>query len=146
MPAEVQNGTGVVHGITNGGSAITMTGYATFILGSLGATHKFDLDALKDETKFDKTLIATNGHLELDIKWRPSGATRAAAAATAVFITPLAAITLANFKIPAFNGAWVYIGDQKISINAEGVADIELKLRKYDDATQNTSLTTTVSG
>src|SRR5947209_7733849 len=109
MPAEIQNGTGVLWGITNSGSAITMSGFATFILDGAKGGHKFDLDALKDETKYDVALIAANGHLELDITWTPSGATRAAAAATAVFLAPLAKVTLANFKLSAYNGDWVYV-------------------------------------
>lgn len=139
-------GTGVVHGITNSGSAITMTGYATFILEGANGTHNFDLNAIKDARGFDTTLIATNGHVELDVTWAPSGATRSAAATTAVFIAPLAKTTLANFSIAAFNGDWVYIGGETLQLSATGPAKMSLKLRKYDDSTQNTSLTTTVSG
>lgn len=146
MPAEVQTGTAVVHGITNSGSAITLSGFATFILQGSGATHKFNLDRILDATKYTASLIATDGHLELDVKFRPSGATRAAAAAVAVFLAPLAKVTLANFKIAAFNGDWVYVGDEKISLSNTDAVDLELKLEKYDDATQNTALTTTVSG
>jgi hypothetical protein len=145
MPAEIQTGKGIVYGITNSGSAITMTGYATFILDSVKGSHKFDLDEVKDETKYDVSLIAVNGRLEITVSWKPSGATRAAAATTAVVIAPLAKVTLANFKIAAYNGDWVYIGDEELGVE-QGPATMSLKLRKYDDATQNTSLTTTVSG
>ena len=144
MATEVQNGTGIVHGIRNDGSAITMTGYATFILETAKGQHKFKLDNVEDELGFDAALIATNGHVETDITWTPSGATRAAAEATAVFLTPLAKVTLDNFKITAFNGDWIYIGDQSIDLSHK-MGKITLKVRKYDDATQNTSLTTTVS-
>lgn len=145
MPNEVQTGTGILFGISNTGAAITMTGYASFILDSSKAGHKFKLDAVEDELGFDKSLIATNAHLEQDITWNPSGATRAAAAATAVILNPLAKVTLANFKVAAFNGDWVYVGDESIDLS-HGNAKMSLKIRKYDDAAQNTSLTTTVSG
>ena len=145
MAAEIQNGTGVLYGVNNSGSPITMLGYATFILEAGKAGHKFKLTAVEDALDFDAALIAANGNVELEITWTPSGATRAAAAATAVFLAPLAKVTLANFKVTAFNGDWVYIGDETIDVS-RGVGKMSLKIRKYDDATQNTSLTTTVSG
>lgn len=145
MPAEVQTGTGVIHGIQNSGSAITMSGYATFILESGKGGHKFTLDDVKDAGKNDLSLIASNPFIELEITWKPSGATRAAATATAVFLAPLAKVTLANFKVSAFNGDWVYVGDETLEV-MQGQAGMSLKLRKYDDSAQNTSLTTTVVG
>lgn len=122
-----------------------MTGYATFILETAKGNHKFDLEAIKDENNFDKSLIATNAHVEIDITWTPSGATRAAAAATAVFLEPLAKVTLANFAVTAFNADWVYIGDQSIDLSHKQ-AKMSLKIRKYEDEDQNASLTTTVVG
>jgi hypothetical protein len=145
MPAEVQNGTGILFGISNSGSAITLEGYATFILETTKGQHKFKLEAVEDETGFDRSLIATNAHVEIDITWTPSGATRAAAAETAVFLTPLSKVALANFAVVAFNGDWVYVGDLSIDLSHKQ-GKMQLKLRKYDDADQNTSLTTTVSG
>lgn len=146
MATEVIVGKGVVHGITNSGSAITMTGYATFILQDVKGSHKWQLDDVKDEIKFDASLIGSNPYVEATITWIPSGATRAAAATTAVFLAPLAKVTLANFKIAAFNGDWTYVGDEEINLQNSGVAGMSIKIRKYDDSTQNTSLTTTVSG
>jgi hypothetical protein len=145
MPAEIQTGKAVVFGITNNGGAITMTGYATFILDSVKGSHKFELDDVKDENKYDVSLIATNGRLEISVTWKPSGATRAAAATTAVIIAPLTKVTLSNFKVAAYNGDWVYIGDEELTVE-QAPASMSLKLRKYDDATQNASLTTTVVG
>ncbi len=130
MPAEVQTGTAVLHGITTDGSAISIEGYATFILDSAKGGHKFKLDAVEDETGFDTCLVATNAFVEMDITWMPSGATRAAAAATAAFLTPLANCTLDNFKVTAFNGDWIYVGDQSIDLS-HGVAKMSLKLRKF---------------
>lgn len=145
MPVEIQTGKAVVFGITNSGTAIAMTGYATFILDSVKGSHKFDLDEVKDENKADVALIATNGRLEVTVTWKPAGATRAAAAATATIVAPLAKVTLSNFKIAAYNGDYVYTGDEELSIE-HAPAGMSLKLRKYDDTTQNTSLTTTVVG
>jgi hypothetical protein len=145
MASEVQNGKGILFGVTNSGSPITMTGYATFILDTAKGAHKFKLTSIEDENEFDAALIATNTHIEMDITWTPSGATRTAAAATAVFLDPLSKVTLANFAVDAFNGDYVYVGDQSIDVS-HGAAKMSLKVRKYADGTQNSSLTNTVSG
>jgi hypothetical protein len=145
MPAEAQNGVAVIHGIQNDGTAISILGYATFILEAVKAGHKFELDEIKDAGKNDVSLIAANPRLEIEITWKPSGATRAAATATAVILAPLTKVTLAHFKVGAFNGDWVYIGDESLEL-PQGQASMSIKLRKYDDATQNTSLTTAVVG
>jgi hypothetical protein len=145
MASDVQNGTGILFGITNDGTPITMLGYATFVLEGADLGHKFDLDTVKDVGKFDASLIATNAHTEVEITWVPSGATRAAAATTAAALLPLAKVTLTHFKVSAFNGDYIYVGDLAIKLT-QGVAKMSLKIRKYDDSTQNTSLTTTVTG
>jgi hypothetical protein len=145
MPAELQTGKGLLYGITNSGAIITMLGFATFILDAVKGAHKFKLEAIEDELNADVSLIATNPHVEIDVTWTPSGASRAAAAATAVFLTPLTKVTLANFKVAAFNGDWIYVGDESIDLS-HAAGKLSLKLRKYDDPTQNASLTTTVNG
>jgi hypothetical protein len=144
MGTETQNGSAILFGISNSGSAIGISGYATFITESVKGNHKFKLDSVEDEVGFDKSLIATNGHVELDITWTPSGASRSAAQATAVFLEPLSKVTLSNFAVAAFNGDYVYIGDEGIDLNHKQ-GKMSLKIRKYDDETQNASLTTTVS-
>lgn len=144
MPEEIQNGKATLFGIANDGTTIAMEGYATFTLEAAKGQHKFKLDTLEDEQGFDHALIATNGHIEVDISWNPTGATKAAAAATAAFLVPLRSVTLAHFLVAAFNGDWIYVGDQSIELNHK-IGKMSLKLRKYDDAEQNASLTTTVS-
>jgi hypothetical protein len=147
MASEIQAGTAVVHGITNSGSAITITGFATFLFDSAKGQHMFDIADVKDAVNFDAAAIATNEHIELDINFTPSGATRAAAAAVYAFPTPLSKVTLATFKITAFNGDWQYRGGTSIDLTNTGPGKISsLKIRKYADSTQNASLTTTVSG
>ncbi len=144
MPAEIQSGTAVLYGITNDGTAISIEGYATFIIDTAKGNHKFELDSVKDENNFDVSLIATNPYTELDINWTPSGTTRAAAAATAVFLEPLSKVALDHFKVTTLNGDYVYIGDCSIDLSHKQ-AKMSLKIRKYDDTAQNASLTTTVS-
>ena len=147
MPAEIQVGTAVLHGITNSGSAITITGFATFLFDSAKAQHNFDIQDIKDATGFDACAVATNEHVEIDLNFTPSGATRAAAAAICAFPTPLSKVVLANFKVTAFNGDWQYRGGTAIDLTNTGPAKISsVKIRKYSDTTQNASLVVTVSG
>ncbi len=144
MAQEVQSGLAVLWGVTNSGSPLSISGYASFILDTAKGQHKFKLDAVEDEIGFDRALIATNAHIELDLTWTPSGASRAAAQANASFLEPLAKVTLANFNMDAFNGDWVYVGDASIDVSHKA-GKMMLKIRKYSDADQNASLTTTVS-
>lgn len=147
MSAETQTGSGTLHGITNSGSAITITGYATFLLQSVKGSHNFQLGEVKDAIGFDATLLASNEYIETTLDFVLSGATRAAAAATAVMPAPIAKLTLANFKVALFNGDWVYVGGTVIDLSNIDRAKLNgLKMRKYADAAQNTALTTTVTG
>lgn len=144
MPGETQNGTAIVFGITNSGTPITIEGYATFILETGKAQHKFKVDYIEDENGFDTAAVATNAFTEVDLTWTPSGASKAAAAATAVFLEPLSKVTLANFTVTEFNGDWLYIGDASIDLSHKQ-AKMMIKVRKYADSDQNSSMTTTVS-
>jgi len=145
MPPEIQNGKAILFGIGNSGSPIGLLGYATFVLETTKGGHKFKLTAVEDEFEFDVALIATNGHVEIDITWTPAGATRTAAATTVVFLPPLSKVTLSNYKVAAFNGDWIYVGDESIDLS-HGISKMSLKIRHYDDAGQNASLVTTVAG
>ena len=145
MAQEVQNGKCVLYGISNSGSPITITGYASFILESAKVGRKYEMEVVKDENNFDTALIWTNGHDEVDVPFVVSGATRDAAAATAVFLPPGAKVTMDNFKASVCNGDWLCLGDQSLDLTQKGPAKMTLKLRRYVDTDQNTSLTTTVS-
>ena len=144
MASETQNGRAYIHGIRNDGSAITITGYASFTIESAKIAQKSDITTLKDELGFDNAHIATNTHYELDIQFMPSGASKSAANAVATFIDPLTAVTLAHFENDTFNGLYTFMGDSSIDLS-EKQAKMSLKLRRYADATQNTALATTVS-
>jgi hypothetical protein len=145
MALEVQNGLAQIHGIRNNGSAITIEGYASFLLDTAKATHKFKVTEGEDENGFDANLTATNAHVEIDLTFRPAGATRDAAEDVAVFLEPLSSVTLANFKIEEFNGVWIYIEGGSIDLS-HATGTMNLKLRKYKDGDQNTSLSATITG
>lgn len=145
MSLEVQNGKAVAWGIANDGTAISIEGYASFILQDGKLDHKFKLTAIEDEAEFDVSLIATNPHCETTITWQPAGATRADALATISIPVPLKTITIAHWAVPLFNGDWIYVGDASVNLS-HTAGKQSLKVRKYDDAAQNASLATTVSG
>ena len=145
MAIETQNGKATLYGISNSGSPITIEGYASFILESAKVGRKYDMEVVKDENNFDAALIWTNGHDEVDVPFVVSGATRDSAAATAVFLSPGAKVTMANFKAAVCNGDWINLGDQSLDLTQKGPAKMTLKLRRYVDTDQNDSLTTTVS-
>ena len=141
MANEIQKGTAKLFGITNDGTAFTIDAFATFVPQNADLNHNFRLTEEQDGSDYDVTLIATNGHVKGTLTIEPSGATRAAAAAVAVFLSPLATVVLAHFKLAALNGSWIYEGNQRISLGFNQSAKIELPIRKYDDSTQNTALT-----
>ncbi len=154
MPIEVQTGRGVVFGIANSGSPVTIAGAVTFILDTVKGAHEFDIHDIKDENNFDVTAIATNEFVELDAVWTPAappgGSITDAYDAlaqdtnTGIFLNPLARVDTANFRIPFLNGKWQYRG--KATLDLSHLAGKQsLKLRKYADATQNDSLTTVVT-
>jgi len=144
MPAVVQTGDATIWGVC-GASPITISGYASFHLQGARPTHKFTLNELKDGGGFDAALIATNSYVEMDVEFYPAAATKSAANAIAVFLSPLATVTTAGFNVTALNGRWVYVGDESMDLSNASSAKIMLRVRKYDDATQNTRLTTQVS-
>jgi hypothetical protein len=144
MATEVQNGDAVLFGMRNDGTAITIEGYATFLLDGAKLTHKVENEFVKDELGYDASVISTNAYREIDLTFVPSGATRDAAETVATIPTPLAKVTLTHFALDDYNGDWVYMGDAAIDLG-HGVGKMTLKLRQYDDETQNASMTTTVA-
>lgn len=143
MAQEVQAGLAFIHGIRNDGSAITITGVAG-VLDSAKLQHKFELEENKDELGFTNNLTAVNDHFEVDIAFMPASTTRALAEAAGATIAPLAKVTLAHFAVAAFNGDYVYIDGMSIDISQKQ-GKMNMKLKRWADATQNASLVTTVS-
>ena len=103
MNPEIQTGSAKLFGITNNGTPIAISAFATFVAQSIDLADNTRVKEEQDETDFDVTLIATNQNIEGRLTIEPSGATRAAAAAVAVFLTPLTAVTLSNFKLDELN-------------------------------------------
>ena len=147
MIAEIQTGTAKLFGITNNGTQIAISAFATFVAQSIDLADNTRIKEEQDETDYDVTLIATTQNIEGRLTIEPSGTTRTAAVAVSVFLTPLAAVQLSNFKLTALNSAnWIYMGKERIMLNFQDAAKIELPVRLYANATQAAALATTVSG
>src|SRR5260221_4392341 len=148
MPQEIQNGKAIVYGIVAAtGQQIQIPGYAGFILESVKIVHKHDQEVIKDENNATTTLIATDGHKEVDIMFVPaalaSNNTKDGAYDSCVFIPPQARVELSGFKVDPGPGEtkwntdpWVRQGDQTIDLtHKEG--ELTLKVRQYDNNVQN---------
>lgn len=145
MPAqEVQVGDAVLWGMRNDGTEISISGYVTFILDGMKLSHDFETEYVKDGLGFDRSAIATNAMKKLDVTFVPSGEDRDAAEAVATSPVPLQKVTIANVAVEDFNGDYMYEGGGTIDLSQK-VGKQTLKLRKYDDADQNASMTTTVA-
>jgi len=155
-------GQAVLNGIQNDGTQIGFSPYATFILNKVGGNHVFEMKTIKDETDFTAAMIAVDEGNEIDIDLTISAGTsgtRAAAAALCVYPAPLSTIALSHLKTQGafastgntanklFDGNFLYIGGAKLDMSQSDVVKLTgLKMKKFANATQNTSLTTTVTG
>lgn len=144
MATPILTGTAVLYGITPSGSSVTLGAYSTCLAESIKAAHKAELTFIKDATGHDAAAVSTNGHTEIDVTMTIAGASKSAAAGLAAFPTSLAKVTLAGYTATFLNGDWLNIDENSIDLS-QGAAKINLKLRKYDDNTQNGSMTTAVS-
>lgn len=106
-------------------------------------TANFDEESVRDEHGFEQAWNAKNLHYLNDFAFKLVGPTQAQAIAGGVFLAPLAVVTLSGFDLAAFNGAYQNMSGQEIDLGNTKVGDMSLKLRKYDDATQNSAANTT---
>lgn len=162
MIPEILVGQAVLHGIQNDGTQIGVSPYATFVLNKIGGAHQFEMKSLKDETDFTAAMIAVDEGNEIDIDLTISAGTsgtRSAAAALAVYPSPLQSITLSHLKtqgtfassgntsVKLFDGLFSYIGGAKIDMSQSDFVKLTgMKLKKWANAAQNTSLNTVVTG
>ena len=156
MAAEIIAGQAVIHGVKDNDSAITLTGYATFVIDSLAFKHEFKIEDGEDSLGNDAWTKAWNEAGMITIDFTPDGATRAAAAAIPVMPIPLSAVTISNCIVQTafgssvtklFDGVYQYRGGTEVKMEAGKTMKMTgMQLKKWADPTQNTNLTTTVSG
>ena len=155
--AEVQLGAvAYVFGITNNGTGITISGLASFELDSDDLTLTWKEKENTDTTGNVQNITQTNFKYERTIKFSPSGTTRANAAAVAeyaisdnngVFVSlQMVSITVANYKIGAFNGLWRVKPGTKVNLKMDDNCTVDLACERYANVTQNTNLNTVIAG
>lgn len=156
MAANVITGDAVIHGIPSNGSAITLTGYASFLMDKVKAAHMFESYYTKDNQGNDAGATAFNEHAEVDVDFTITGSTRANAANNAGFPGPLSVMSLANLQcIGSFfstssgilSANMLYVGGASLDLSQLIAGKITgLKMRVYANSAQNTLMTTLVVG
>lgn len=105
----------------------------------------YEEEVVKDNLGFDAAWIWRNEHFLLDLGMKLLGDTQAHAVAGGAFLAPGAVVTLSGFDLAILNTAYQIISGGDISLSNTGVGDINFKLRRYADTTQNTLSTTAPS-
>ena len=141
---EVQIGAvAYLFGITNTGTPIAITGIASFETESDDLTYTWTEKENADTTGNTQNITQYNFKYERSIKFKPSGATRAAAAAVCDAVVTLIVLVVANYKVNAFNGTWRIKPGTKINLKQADDAAIDIPAEKFVNAAQNTALTGT---
>lgn len=139
---EVQIGAiAYLFGITNNGTPISITGIPSFETESDDLTYTWTEKENQDTTGNTQNITQTNFKYERSIKFKPSGATRAAAAAVADTVLTLVVLVVANYKVNAFNGTWRIKPGTKVNLKQGDDAAIDISAEKFLNAAQNTALT-----
>ena len=120
--AEIQKGQAVLWGVGNSGE-VTVSGYASILVDSGKATHKFKITPIENESGMDVTLVATNQMVEMEMVFVPEGATGA-------FNEPFATITTSGFSASELNGDWIYVGDASVDLSHKA-GKMTIKGRRY---------------
>lgn len=156
MIADVIVGNAVIHGLPTNGSAITLTGYASFQMDKAEAEHMFGSYFTTDNQGNDISATAFNEHADVSVDFTPTAATRAAAALIPAFPSPLSIMTMANLQVNGsfgstgtyfLNASMLYIGGARITLSAVVAGKITgIKMRTWANAAQNSLMTTLVIG
>lgn len=128
-------------GIMNNGQPISMLGIASFELDSDDLTSTWTEKKKTDTSGYTQNITQYEQLFERDIKFNPSGATRAAAAAVIDATVALATLTIANHKVAAYNGTWRIKPGTKINLKMADDAAISIPCERYLNANQNAALT-----
>lgn len=142
--AEVQIGAeAYLYGILAGASPIAITGIATFVMDSDDITFTWTEKENTDTQGNTRNLCQTNFKYDRTVRFFPTGATRAAAAAIADAVVALTTLVVTNYAVAAFNGSWRIKPGTRISLKMADDASIDISCEKYTNTTQNTNLTGT---
>ena len=134
-------------GILTNGTAIAITGLASFELDSDEQSVTWDEKENKDTTGNVQNITQTNFKYERTVKFTPSGTTRAQAHAVADAVVTLQTLVVANYKLATFNGTYRIKPGTKVSLKMAENGSVDVPCEKYLNASQNAALTgTPISG
>jgi hypothetical protein len=128
-------------GITNSGTPIAITGIASFETESDDLTYTWTEKKNTDTTGNTQNITQYEFLYERTIKFKPSGATRAAAADVADKVVTLINLVVANYKVDVLNGTWRIKPGTKISLKMADDASVDISAEKYVNQSQNAALT-----
>ena len=151
MATEIYRGKAVVAGIPGSFDSLL---YALQQTGK--ATQNYEEEIIKDVHGNDAAWVARNEHLTTDFSLKLVADTVAhaqspVAAVTGTnttisglgqpFLSPLSCVSLGGFVLAGFNGLYQIVSGNDVDLNNTKVGDLNFKLRRYADATQNASIT-----
>jgi hypothetical protein len=128
-------------GITNSGTPIAMTGIVSFELDSDDLTSTWTETKNKDTTGNTQNITQREFLYDRDIKFKPSGSSRAAAAQVAGEVLSLLNLIVSGYKVPAFNNTWRIKPGTKIGLKMDAEAEISIPAEFYINPNQNVALT-----
>lgn len=140
MAAVVKRGKASVEGIPG---ALDVVVYPVKQTGK--ATQNYEEEIIKDEHGFDAAWLLRNENITFDIGMKLLGDTAAHAISGGAFLAPQATVVLSGFDLSVLNATFHMVSGSDIDLGNTKVGDLNIKLRKYADATQNTAAVTTPS-
>ncbi len=105
---------------------------------SAKATHQFEEKKAKDYLGQDNAWVALNEMIDGEIALKLLGDTNAHAIAGAVFLAPLAVVTISTADQTLWNTTWEVVPGSNFDLKNDDIGDYNLRLRRYVDSTQNT--------
>lgn len=135
------------------GTPVTFDALLYNIAQSAKSTQNFDMEEIKDGHGYDVAWLMRNEHSTFDasLKLVADTAAHSIIPATAVsttsavsslgqpFLAPGSTITLSGFTVVGLNGLYQVLSGGDIDLGNAKVADLNIKLRKYANATQNST-------
>jgi len=107
----VQSGTATIIDVLTGLMVYTGMAAYTGLTQSIGVSHEFDKNIVKDKSGNDITVISANENKKLSISLIPSGSSLANAKAQLILPPVNARVTLSTFDAAlGLNGDWIYLG------------------------------------
>lgn len=151
QPVEIYRGKAIVAGIAGSFDSIL---YA--LQQTAKGTQNYEEEIVKDVHGYDCTWVARNEHLLTDFSLKLVADTQAHADAPVAavtgtnttvsdlgqpFLSPLSCVSLGGFKPATLNGIYQIVSGNDVDIANTKVGDLNFKLRRYANSTQNGTIT-----